>query len=88
MELQLGLLCVHRLTCWQKLQQHTERNCEPCWTFQPWGFACALCGQLLVQTTNQNKSNAGYYWGSISSDSTCESVEAADVVLVVGAVSA
>lgn len=30
---------------------------------------------------------AGHYFGSISSDSTCESVEAADVVVVVGAVS-
>jgi anaerobic selenocysteine-containing dehydrogenase len=30
---------------------------------------------------------AGHYWGSISSDCTCESVESADIVLVVGAVS-
>jgi TPP-dependent 2-oxoacid decarboxylase len=30
---------------------------------------------------------AGHYWGSISSDSTCESVESADIVIVVGAVS-
>jgi hypothetical protein len=30
---------------------------------------------------------AGHYWGSISTDSTCESVESADVVVAVGAVS-